>query len=66
MSQRREHRVRSLEKQYGAIAEQVASQDKTINDMQYALLRLQRRVYGKSLSLPHVPWYKRMFGRKRR
>ena len=66
MSQRREHRVRSLEKQYGAIAEQVASQDKTINDMQYALLRLQRRVYGKSLSLPHVAWYKRMFGRKRR
>ena len=66
MSQRREHRLRSLEKQYGAIAEQVASQGRIIYDMQHELLRLQRKVFEAQLSLPRVPWYKRLFGRKRK
>lgn len=66
MSQRREHRLRSLEKQYGAIAEQVASQDRIIYDMHSELLRLQRKVFEAQLSLTHVPWYARLFWRKRR
>ena len=66
MSQRREHRLRSLEKQYGAIAEQVASQDRIIYDMQSELLRLQRKVFETQLSQARVPWYKRLFGRERR
>lgn len=66
MSQRREHRLRNLEKQYGAIAEQVASQDRIIYDMHSALLRLQRKVFEAQLTLARVPWYKRLFGRKPR
>ena len=66
MSQRREHRVRSLEKQYGAIAEQVASQDRIIYDMHSELLRLQRKVFEIQFSLARVPWYKQLFGRERR
>ena len=66
MSQRREHRLRSLGKQYGAIAEQVASQGRIIYDMQSELLRLQRKVFETQLSLTHVPWYKQLFGRERR
>lgn len=66
MSQRREHRLRKLEKQHRDLAAKIASQDTTIHDMQYALLRLQRRVYGKKLALQNVPWYKRLFGRKHR
>lgn len=66
MSQRREHRLRSLEKKYGAIAEQVASQDKAIEVIQADLFWLQRRVYGKKLALQNVPWYKRLFWRPRK
>lgn len=66
MSQRREHRLRNLEKQYGAIAEQVASQDKAIEVIQADLFWLQRRVYGKKLALQNVPWYKRLFWRPRK
>lgn len=66
MSQRREHRLRNLEKQYGAIAEQVASQDRIIYDMQSELMRLQRKVFEAQLSLPRVPWYERLFWRPRK
>ena len=61
MIQRREHRLRNLEKQNLELAAKIASQNTTIDDMQYALLRLQRRVYGKSPALPRLPWYKRLF-----
>lgn len=66
MSQRREHRLRHLENQYSFLAVKVASQDKTICDMQSELLRVQRLVFEKQLALPRVPWYKRLFGRKPR
>ena len=66
MSQRREHRLRSLGKQYDTITEQVASQGRIIYDMQSELLRLQRKVFEAQLSLPHVPWYKRLFRRPRK
>lgn len=66
MSQRREHRVRSLEKQNSELALKVDSQDKAIEVIQTDLFWLQRRVYGKKLALQNVPWYKRLFWRPRK
>lgn len=64
MSQRREHRLRKLEKQHRDLAVKIASQDRIIYDMQSELMRLQRKVFEAQLSLPRVPWYKRLFRRE--
>ena len=70
MSQRREHRLRNLEKQYcelenkyHELEKEVVLQGKRLIDMKYALRLLRRIVYDKSQALPPVPWYKRLFRR---